>query len=140
MDAYSHLDWQDVPQSQESVDNETIRYDANLNREAFIHGVDRRVDLAQPLEARYRVSLAAPLRRGFTLLMSDDYVSDTHFPALGFRHQLKDMDTQLTYDAQTRAVSLYWQKAWFSVSVSTNDLDLENATVLGAGLQFANRW
>jgi hypothetical protein len=140
MDAYSHLDWQDVPQSKDNVDNATIRYDANLNREAFIHGLDRRVDLAQPLEPRYRVSLAAPLTRAFTLVISDDYVCDTHFPALGFRHRVKDMDTQVSYDAQTRAVSLHWQKAWFSFSIATNDLDLGNATVLGAGLQFASRW
>lgn len=141
MDAISHLDWQDVPQSQDRIDNATIRYDANLNREAFIQGMDRRVSLAQPLEPRYRVALATPpLRRGITLLLSDDYASDTHFPALGVRIRRQGFNTQLSYDTQTRAVSLFWEKAWFSLSVTANDFDPDSATVLGAGLQFANRW
>ncbi|MCM2309842.1 MAG: hypothetical protein NDI84_00445 [Steroidobacteraceae bacterium] len=140
MDAYSYVDWQDVPQSRDKVDNATIRFDANFNREAFIQGEDRRVNVAQPLQPRFRAMLAAPLRHGLTVVISDDYASGTHFPALGVRLQHRDIDTQLSFDAQTRAVSLSWQWAWFSLAVTTNDIDPGRATVLGAGLRFASRW
>ena len=140
MDAYSRLEWEDVPQSVERVDNQTIRYDANLNREAFVQGVDRRVNLSRPIEPRYRLSQTVPLNPTFTLVVSDDYVYETHFPGIAVRRQGASTVAELGYDAQTRAVSVDWRWGWLSVSVTSNDLDFGDATVLGAGLQFASHW
>jgi hypothetical protein len=140
MDAYSRLDWEDVPQSVERADNQTIRYDANLNREAFVQGVDRRVNLTQPLEPRFRLSQDMPLRRGFTMILSDDYVYETHFPAIAVRRQWSNAVAELGYDTRTHAVSADWRWAWLTVSITSNDVDFGDATVLGAGLQFASRW
>ena len=140
MDAYARINWQDVPRSVERADNQTIRYDANLNREAFIQGVDQRVNVSKAIEPRYRLSQAVPLGRGFTALLSNDYAYDTHFPALALRRQWVNSVGELAYDTETHAVSIDWRWAWLTVSVTSNDLDFGDATVLGAGLQFASSW
>jgi hypothetical protein len=140
MDAYALFDWRDVPQSTENADNQTIRYDANLNREAFVQGVDRRVDLTQPLEPRYRLAQSGPVGGGLTVILSDDYAYDTHFPAVGLRFQRQDLVAQATYDTRMRAVSLDWRWSWFTLSITADDPNFGDASVLGAGLQFVRNW
>lgn len=140
MDAYARFDWRDVPQSTENADNQTIRYDANLNREAFVQGVDRRVNLTQPLEARYRAAQSVPAGRGLTVILSNDYAYETHFPAVGLRYQSGNLVAQTTYDTRMQAVSFDCRWSWFTVSITADDLNFGNASVLGAGLQFARNW
>lgn len=140
MDAYAHLDWQDVPSSLETIDNQDIRYDANFNREAFVQGRDRRLDLGHRIEPRYRGVFLAPLDRGLTLVVSDDYVRQTHFPALGLRYAAEEFDAALGYDVQTHAVSLDLQKGWLTVSITSNDLNVQDASVLGARLGVGTRF
>ena len=140
MDAYSRVRWNDVPDSRETVDNETIRYDANLNREAFIHGLDRRVDVSVSIEPRYRIALSAPMRRGLTAFASDDYVRHTHFPALGLGYSWAGNYAEVGIDAQTRAVSVMFGRGWLRVAVASDDFDLSDASVLGIGLSLAGVW
>lgn len=140
MDAYSRIEWKDVPQSLETVDNQTLRYDANFNREAFVNGRDRRVDIGRTIQPRYRTVASAPLTRRVALVVSDDYVYSTHFPAAGLRASVRDMIAELSYDARTEAVSLNLGKGWFGLSLTTNDIRPGNASVLGATLNFAGGW
>lgn len=140
MDAYSRIEWQDVPQSLESVDNETIRYDANFNRAAFVNGRDRRVDVGRTIQPRYRTLVSAPLKPGLALVVSDDYVYSTHFPAAGLRATVRDIDAEVSYDTRTQAVSLNLGKGWFGLSLTTDDIRPGSASVLGATLNFASAW
>jgi hypothetical protein len=140
MDAYTRFDWRDVPQSMDKADNQTIRYDANFNREAFVQGVDRRVDVTQPLDPRYRAAQSVPVGRGLTVIVSNDYAYDTHFPAVGLQYQWEDIVTRTTYDTRMQAVSLDCRWSWLAVSITADDPDFGDASVLGASLQFVRDW
>jgi hypothetical protein len=140
MDAFSRIDWGDVPQSLETIDNQTIRYDANFNREAFVSGLDRRVSVEQIIEPRYRVAFSAPIKGDVMIVVSDDLVHQTHFPALGVSYRRIDRHAEVSLDAQTGALSLVGGRGAFRASITTNDLDLQEASVLGVELSFFKRW
>ena len=140
LDAYSSLNWNGVPESIESIDNETVRYDTNLNREAFVAGRDRRVDLSHPMEPRYRLALSAPLQRGFSLFASNDYVNHTHFPAMGLGYSWSGNYAELGFDIQTQAVSILFGRGWLRLAISSDDIQLSDASVLGVGLSIAGVW
>jgi len=42
------------------------------------------------IEPRYRMALSMPLRTGLTVVQSDDYVSRTHFPAVGVTYDWRN--------------------------------------------------
>lgn len=140
MDAYSRIEWHGVPQSLETVDNETLRYDANFNREAFVNGRDRRLDVGSTIQPRYRTLVAAPLKPGLALVVSDDYVQSTHFPAAGVRGLVRDIRAEVSYDVRTQAVSVNLGKGWLSLSVTSDAIRPGSASVLGATLNFASGW
>jgi hypothetical protein len=140
LDAYSTIRWNDVPQSIENADNETFRYDANFNRQAFVAGRDRRVNLSRHLDPRYRVAVSAPLQHGFSLFASDDYLHHTHFPAAGIGYQRSGNYAELGIDLQAGAVSILLGHGWLRLSISADDIEISEATVLGAGVSVAGAW
>lgn len=140
LDAYSAIHWNDVPQSIENADNETFRYDANFNRQAFVAGRDRRVSLSHQVDPRYRLALSLPVARGFSLIASDDYVDHTHFPSAGVGYRWSDGYAELSLDLQAGAVSILLGHDWLRLSISADRLDFSEATVLGAGLSIAGAW
>jgi hypothetical protein len=140
MDVWSRVDWNDVPQSLETIDNATIRYDANFNREAFIQGRDRRVDLEHVIEPRYRVAFSAPVRPGLAVVVANDYVQETHFPALGVSYSRIDQYGEASFDIQTGAISLSAGKGGFRLSLTADDLKPRDASVLGAEFRFLTSW
>jgi len=140
MDAWSRVSWQNVPRSDKRADNETIRYDANLNRQAFIQGLDRRVDVDYTIDPRYRLALSMPLRTGLTVMLSDDYIWQTHFPAVGVTYDWKNRTVAASVDTQTGALGLAFQQGWLYFSVTADEMDVQRASVLGAALGFSHRW
>lgn len=140
MDVWSRVEWDDVPQSLETIDNATIRYDANFNREAFIQGRDRRVDLEHVIEPRYRVAFSAPVRPGLAVNVSNDYVQETHFPAVGVSFSREDRYAEGSLDAQTGAVTFSAGTGGFRFSLTTDDLRPKDASVLGAEFRFLKSW
>lgn len=141
MDAFSAVEWDDVPQSIETADNEAIRYDANFNREAFITGFDRRVDVSQVIEPRYRAAALLPLTPAFTAIFSDDYVRRKHFPAIAIGYAGAGTTSgRLEFDMETSAVSLVVANGLIHCSLSTNDIEPHQATVIGASLGFSWSW
>jgi hypothetical protein len=140
LDAYSAIHWNDVPESIENADNETFRYDANFNRQAFVAGRDRRVSLTHQMDPRYRLALSVPLQRGFSLIASDDFVNQTHFPAAGVGYGWSGSYAELSVDLQAGAVSILIGHEWLRLTISADDLDVSEATVLGAGLSIAVAW
>ena len=136
MDAFARMYWEDVPTSFERLDNQSVRYDANFNREAFITGVDRRGDIAHTLQPRYRAVMFGPLRPGLEWMLSDDHAHKTHFPAVGLRYQSAQLAASTEYDIETGALSFWVRKGFFSLSISSDDLEFHQAKVLGANLAF----
>jgi hypothetical protein len=140
MDALTHVEWQDVPQSAQALDNETIRYDVNFNRQAFIQGQDRLANVSFSIEPRYRAVVSAPLGRGLALVVSDDVVQQTQFPAVGMSYGRDDFYLQMSYDTRTRSVSLAANKGWLHLALTSNNVEPQQASVLGAELVFGGSW
>lgn len=140
MDAYSHVQWDDVPRSVENADNATIRYDANFNREALVQGRDRRVRVSQDIGPRYRLALSAPIAGPWSAFAADDYVYRTHFPSVGVGYSWTSSYAEVEFDFETNAVSAMIGRSWLRLSVSTDDLNPADASVLGVGLSVAAAW
>lgn len=140
LDAWSAIRWSGMPQSRKTLDNETVRYDVNFNREAMIRGVDRRVRVSDTFEPRYRAELTWPLRRGLHLLASDDLVHGEHFPALGVGLRAGSRAAELSFDLQTRSLAIKASTGGLSLSITADSASAGDASVLGAELQFAHRW
>jgi hypothetical protein len=140
LDAWSAIHWSEVSQSRKTLDNETVRYDVNFNREALIRGVDRRVRVNEAFEPRYRAELKWPLQRGLHLLASDDVVHGEHFPALGVGFQSGSRAAELNFDLETRSLAIKASTGGLSLSITADSASPRDASVLGAELQFAHRW
>ena len=140
MDAYSHVQWDDVPRSVENADNATIRYDANFNREALVQGRDRRVRVSQDIGPRYRLALSTPVAGRWSAFAADDFVYRTHFPSAGVGYSWTSSYAEVEFDFKTNAVSAMIGRSWLRLSVSTDDLNPTDASVLGVGLSVAGAW
>lgn len=140
MDALSGIRWSDVPQSVESFDNATVRYDANFNRDAFVRGVDRRVGVDAVIEPRYRVALSVPVEDRWTLLASDDLVHQTHFPTVGVNRSLEQGYAEASLDMRTWSVSLAGGYGGFTLSVTANSPEPQEASLLGFELGYRKHW
>jgi hypothetical protein len=140
IDAFSQIRWRDVPQSLESIDNDTVRYDANFNREAFITGRDRRVGVSDVIEPRYRMAMSISVEDRWALLVSDDLVQQTHFPAVGLNRADRDRYAEVSVDIRTWGLSLAGGYGGFTLSMTANSPEPQEASLLGFEIGYRRRW
>ncbi len=140
IDAVGRLYWRNVPHSLRVLNNAAITYNANLDRDAFINGVDSRVSFDQRLEPKYRMLLQTPFEQHYQAFIEDDFVDGLHFPSLGLRFGSADRHVELNGDIRTHAIGLgvkFWS---LDASVTANSLHVGAATALGAAMQFMHSW
>jgi hypothetical protein len=140
MDALGRIYWRDVPQSLKTLNNATIRYNANFDRDAFVTGVDSRVNFVQDLVPKYHLDFSATVTPKLSAIVEDDFVSGYHFPSLGARYGTDERLALINCDFRTKAVSLGTQLRSVTASVTTNNIRVGNATVLGFSIQAMHVW
>jgi hypothetical protein len=140
IDLYGRLYWRELPQTFQTLQNATVTYNQDLDRNAAIVGFDSRVDLTQVLTPKYHVFMeSAPLVR-FSAFVEDDYVSALNFPSFGARYGSAASFGSLDFDTRTHAVGLQLHRSAIQFGVSSNKFAVRQATVLGAYLRLLKSW
>jgi hypothetical protein len=140
MDALGRLYWHDVPQAYRTLNNATVGYNADFNRNAFVTGLDSRVSFVQDLPAIYRLAATVPLVSQFSAVVADDFIAGLHFPSLGGRYDMHGRFAQMDFDLRTRSLSVAAGWHFFSAGVTSNSFDPRRATVLGISLRAFHAW
>jgi len=140
IDALGRLYWKDAPRSLRALNNAQISYNANFDRDAFITGIDSRVGYTQNLVSKYHVTIGTPPLSSLSAFVEDDFVDGLHFPSLGARYGGATKFAEVNYDIRTKAVGLGGKIPWISALVTTNDIHIRSATVLGVSIQAAHSW
>jgi hypothetical protein len=140
MDALGRLYWHDVPQSYRILDNSTITYNADFNRNAFITGLDSRQSFVQTLPTIYRLAATVPVVSRFSAVIADDVISGFHFPSMGVQYGEHGRFGTLDFDFRTHSVSIGAGLPFLSAVVTSNSLRPGSATVLGIALRASHAW
>jgi hypothetical protein len=140
MDAVGRLYWHDVPQSYRTLDNATITYNADFNRNAFVTGLDSRVSFVQALPRTYQLVATVPLIAKLSGIVEDDLIASYHFPAVGARYGELDEYTELNFDARTQSLSIGGRLHAVSATITANSFEPRKATVLGITLRAFHTW
>jgi hypothetical protein len=140
IDALGRLYWHDIPQSLRTLSNATISYNANFDRDAFVTGVDSRISYVQNLTPKYHLVFAAPVSANLGAYVEDDFVDGLHFPSLGARYGTGGRLAELNYDVRTKAVGVGGTLGAIAAMVTSNDIRIRSATVLGISIQASHAW
>lgn len=140
MDAFGRMFWNDIRSAVWNLNNSSIRYNANFNRDAFVTGVDSRINHSQDIPSKFRVAVTQPLGGHLSALVSDDWLEGYHFPEAGVRYGADKCNTAVSYDIRTKAVSLSVRWLAISVSLTTNRLPISEATALGLSIDVNHYW
>jgi hypothetical protein len=140
MDAAGRTYWHGTRNSLLLANNATIQYDANFNREAFVSGLDSRIDEAQRIPTKYRVAFLQPIVSHLSALLEDDAVNGYHFVSVGAQYGGTARNVAATFDTRVHAVGIsgHWQI--FSASITSNRWRPQDATALGASFDLSVRW
>ncbi len=145
MDALGRLYWHDVPESYRTLDNATVSYNADFNRNAFVTGLDSRVTFVQDLPRNYRLAATLPVVSKLSAVVADDLIQGFHFPSLGARYgdpggSRPGRFSTIDYDFRTKSLSLGGGLPFLSAAITSNSFKVRNATVLGISLQAFHTW
>ncbi len=140
IDALGRLYWKDVPRSLRTLNNAQISYNANFDRDAFITGIDSRVSYTQHLASKYHLAIDTPPVSSVRGYVEDDFVDGLHFPSLGARYGIGGGNAELNYDIRTKAVGIGGKIDWIHALVTSNEVRIGRATVLGISIQAAHSW
>jgi hypothetical protein len=140
MDLFGQIYWHDFRASMRILDNASIRYDENANREAFVTGFDARIRSEQRIPTKWRIALAQPVSNRFTLLLGDDALHGMHFVSVGARFGSSERFVATSFDTRTHAVGLGARWGLVAASLTTDRLRFQSANTLGFALDLARRW
>jgi hypothetical protein len=140
IDALGRLYWHDIPRSLRTLNNASISYNANFDRDAFINGIDSRINYVQDLAPKYHLVFTAPALSNLGAYIEDDFVDGLHFPSLGARYGSEGRLAEVNYDFRTKAVGVGGQLRAITALVTTNDIRIRSATVLGISIQAVHSW
>jgi len=140
MDALGRLYWHDVPESYRTLDNATVSYNADFNRNAFVTGLDSRVTFVQDLPRNYRLAATLPVVSELSAVVADDLIESLHFPSVGARYGARGPFGALDFDIRTRSLSIEGGLPFMSAAITSNSFKVHSATVLGISLQAFHTW
>lgn len=140
IDALGRLYWSEVPQSLKTLNNATISYDADFNRDALIVGLDSRVSFVQDLVPKYKLAYTVPVVSRVSAVVEDDFVEGYHFPSLGARYGDHERYGEVNFDFRTKAVGIGARSAMVSAMLTSNSILPRNASVLGFSVQALYVW
>ena len=140
MDAGGRIYWHGTRNSLLMANNATIQYDANFNREAFLSGLDSRIDEAQRIPTKYRVAFSQPIFSELSALLEDDAVNGYHFVSVGAQYGTATRNVATTFDTRVHAVGISGHWRIFSASITSNRWRPQDATALGASFGLSVHW
>jgi hypothetical protein len=140
IDALGRIYWSEVPRSLKVLNNAAITYNTNFDRNAFVTGIDSRVSFVQDLAPKYHLVLTTPVTSNVSAFVEDDFVDGLHFPSLGARCGTDARLAEINYDLRTRAVGIGGKLRSISAFVTTNDIRLRSASVLGISFHATHSW
>jgi hypothetical protein len=140
MDALGRLYWHDVPQSYRTLDNATITYNSDFNRNAFVTGLDSRVNFVQAIPRTYQLAATLPMIAKFSGIIEDDLIAGYHFPSVAARYGEPDRYGELNFDARTQSVSIGGRLHAMSAMITANSFEPRRASVLGITLRAFHTW
>lgn len=140
MDAGGRIYWHGTRNSLLTANNATIQYNADFNRDAFVSGVDSRINEIEHIPTKYHVALAEPIVAHVSALLEDDAVNGYHFVSVGARYGSALRNATVTFDTRVHAVGIgaHWRS--FYASFTTNRWRPQDATALGASFGISFRW
>jgi hypothetical protein len=140
MDGGGRIYWHGTRNSLLMANNSTIRYDSDFNREAFVSGVDSRINEVEHIPTKYHVAFSQPIVAQLSALLEDDAVNGYHFVSAGARYGSAERNASVTFDTRVHAVGIAVR--WLSVNASftSNRWRPQDATALGASLGVSLRW
>jgi hypothetical protein len=140
MDAGGRIYWHGTRNALLMANNSTIRYDSDLNRDAFVTGVDSRIDEVQHIPVKYHVAFSHPVLAQLSALVEDDAVNGYHFVSLGARYGSVERNATATFDTRVHAVGIGGRWRSFYASFTSNRWRPQDATALGASVGIGLRW
>jgi hypothetical protein len=140
MDPLGRIYWSEVPREFQTLNTASVAYNANLDREAFVNGVESRVAFVETIPAKIELVAEFPVTARWTLQMQDDWVDAAQFPAVGTAYLGGFGTARLQYDLRTQAVSVGGVWRLFSASITSNNFHLQRASALGVALHAAHSW
>lgn len=140
MDAIGRIYWQEVPHSIRALQNTDISYNANLDRDAFINGIDSRIGLTEQIPTKLRVLASLPLVGAWRADLENDEVKGFNFPSFGPSIASAGFDASAHFDLRTKALELGGRFSWIAASLTSNRLRLDRASALGAALHLSHTW
>jgi hypothetical protein len=140
MDAIGRIYWSEVPHSVRTLLNTSISYNADLDRNAFINGIDSRVSFVEQIPTKLRLAASLPVTGEWRADLEDDEVKGFHFPSFGPSFGDQSLGASLHYDIRTGAVELGGHLSWLAASFASNSFRLDRASALGASLRLSRAW
>ena len=140
MDAGGRIYWHGTRNALLTANNATIQYNEDFNREAFVSGVDSRINEVEHIPIKYHVALSEPVVAHLSALLEDDAVNGYHFVSVGARYGSAGRNVTATFDTRVHAVGIgaHWRS--FYASFTTNRWRPQDATALGASVGISFRW
>jgi hypothetical protein len=140
IDALGRLYWRDVPQTFRSLNNATLSYNADFNRNAFVVGYDSRVSFVQDLATKYRLAYTVPVVSRLSAVVADDRIENYNFPSVGARYGSLQRFGEIDYDFRTKSVSIGAASPTISAMLTSSSPRLGRASVLGLSIQAIHAW
>jgi len=140
MDAGGRIYWHGTRNSLLMANNATIRYDTDLNRDAFVTGFDSRINEVEHIPVKYHVALCEPIASKVSALFEDDAVDGYHFVSVGARYGSVERNASASFDTRVHAISIGGRWRSFYASFTTNRWRPQDATALGLSLGASLRW
>ncbi len=111
--------------------NTTIAYNANLDRDAFINGIDSRTSFVEHIPTKLRLAASLPVVSEWSADLEDDEVKAFISHRSGRALETQGAAPLLHYDVRTGAVELGAHLSWLAVSPRHQQLSCRSR--LGAG-------
>jgi hypothetical protein len=140
MDAAGRIYWHGTRNVLLMADNSTIRYNADLNRDAFVSGIDSRINEVERIPTKYHAEFSQPILSHVSALLEDDAVNGYHFVSVGARYGSAEHNASAIFDTRVHAVGIGGQWRSFYASFASNHWRPQDATALGASLGISLRW
>jgi hypothetical protein len=140
MDAGGRIYWHGTRNSLLMANNATIRYDEDLNRDAFVTGLDTRINEVQHIPIKYHVAVSEPVVAQLSALLEDDAVNGYNFLSVGARYGSVERNASATFDTRVHAISIGGRWRGLYASYTTNRWRPQDATALGFSLGISLRW
>jgi len=139
-DVIGWIAWRNVPRSLRLLNNQSIHYNINLDRDASITGIDSIASVRSNIRAKVHGLVRIPMIAGVAAEVADDVIDGYHFPTVGMFTARGSSTTTIELDLRTHALGLRQQFHKVSFSMASNRIDFSTATALAVSVRASLAW